>query len=98
YHTAKVLKVEEIELNPLIGKNYNDFLYFKTPQKLFNITKKLNVTITDKLTIEQCKFLNSVYQKNKTFINKGEIQKIVDNNDLLNQTVKCMQIRNTFSI
>lgn len=98
YHTAKVLKVEEIELNPLIGKNYNDFLYFKTPQKLFNITKKLNVTITDNLTIEQCKFLNSVYQKNKTFINKGEIQKIFDNNDLLNQTVKCMQIRNTFSI
>ena len=98
YHTAKILKVEETELKPLIGKNYNDFLYFKTPQKLFNITKKLNFTITDNLTIDKCKFLNSVYQKNKTFINKSEIQRIVDNNDLLNQTVKCMEIRNAFSI
>lgn len=98
YQTSKVLKVEELALKPLMGKNYNDFLYFKTPQKLFNITKKLNFTVNDDLTIDKCKFLNNIYQKNKTFINKVEIQKIVDNDELLAQTIKCIDIRSTFSM
>lgn len=73
-NTRLTLKCTKEFINLTKGKNYNDFLYFKTPQKLLNISKKLHVELKSEFGLEQYKLLNSVFLKKNTYITKDILQ------------------------
>lgn len=91
--TATILNTELATVEALRGKHYNDYLYFKTPQKLISISSKIGLPITSEFTIEQARFLNMILRKKNTFIKPHEAARIINNPALLKNMMTTLEIR-----
>lgn len=95
---AMDLNVTEEEISPLKFKNYNDFLYMKTPKKYFIILKKYGLKITHSLNLKQIKFLTNLVYKNKTYVKPQDIYKILNDESLLDKFDKIFMIRKSMNL
>jgi hypothetical protein len=95
---AMDLNVSHDELAPLQFKNYNDFLYMKTPKKYFTILQKYGLKITHNLNLKQIKFLTNLVYKNRTFVKPQDIYTILNDEELLDKFDKIFMIRKSMNI
>ncbi len=92
----KYPKLSDSLFNSLIGKSYNHFFYFKTPQSYLKVLSRINMLDRGDLTLKQINFLREVFKKNNTFFELEQIREIIDNDVYIDQILKILEIRKCY--